>query len=130
LLISVVTISFNSSGSISDAIKSVNEQIYPHIEHVFVDGASSDNTLEIINKECMRDKIVISEPDTGIYQALNKGIHLCRGEYIVVLHSDDAFHSKNVLKFIVEKLQSEGLPDLMSGSVIHVDKLNHIDGAI
>lgn len=130
MLISILTISYNSAGSISAAIKSVNEQTYPHIQHVFIDGASSDNTVEIIYSESTREKVVVSERDTGIYQALNKGIHFCRGEYIVVLHSDDVFHSKNVVETIIEKLRSEDLPDLMSGSVIYVDKFNQADGAV
>ena len=130
MLISVLTISYNSAGSISETIKSVNEQIYPHIQHVFVDGASSDNTLDIINSKSTRSNVVVSERDTGIYQALNKGIHRCKGEYIVVLHSDDAFHSKYVLESIVEKLRSHGFPDLLSGSVVHVNKFNQANGAV
>lgn len=87
--ISIVTITFNSERTVEETIQSVVSQDYDNLEYIIVDGASLDNTLEIVNK--YRDKIakVISEPDKGISDAFNKGIALATGEIIGIINSDD-----------------------------------------
>ena len=69
--ISIITVCYNSAETIYDTINSVNNPTYPNIEHIFIDGRSTDNTLEIINLNSERDKIVISEKDFGLYVAMN-----------------------------------------------------------
>jgi len=94
---SVITASFNSEKYIKDSIKSLNSQSYSNIEHVFIDGNSTDNTIEIINKYKKEYDIVISEPDEGIYDAMNKGIQNASGDIICFLNSDDFYVNKDVL---------------------------------
>lgn len=71
--ISIITATYNSSAYISDCVNSVNNQTYSNIEHIIIDGASKDNTLEIINSIPNRVTKIVSEPDKGIYDAMNKG---------------------------------------------------------
>lgn len=100
--ISIVTATSNSEETISDAIYSVSEQEYDDIEHIIIDGASYDRTMEIVHEHAPETSIVISEPDAGIYDALNKGIMLASGDIVGFLHSDDMFSSKHSLSKIVD----------------------------
>jgi acetyltransferase-like isoleucine patch superfamily enzyme len=98
--VSVVTVVFNGESSIESTIKSVINQTYQHIEYIIVDGASTDGTVEIIEK--FRDKVAvfISEKDKGIYDAMNKGIKAATGEWVIFLNSGDKFYSENVVSQI------------------------------
>ena len=87
--ISIITITYNAGRFISSCLDSLSSQTYKNIEHIIIDGKSSDNTLEIINKHHWTPTKFISEPDNGIYDALNKGIDLASGDIIDFLHSDD-----------------------------------------
>jgi len=98
--ISVITVCLNSEATIRHTIASVNQQTYESVEHVFIDGASSDRTLSIIQKTSKSEKIVYSAPDKGIYHALNKGINLATGDVIGLLHADDFYASPLVLEEI------------------------------
>ena len=100
--ISVVTVCFNSEATIGHTIDSVNSQTYRHVEHVFVDGASSDQTLKIIQEQSSRSKLIVSEPDDGIYDALNKGIAVATGDVIGFLHADDFYADSGVLDLIAQ----------------------------
>lgn len=100
--ISIITVSFNSEATICATIDSVNSQTYQHIEHIFVDGASSDQTVQLIEVESLRTKKIISEPDEGIYAALNKGIALATGDIVGFLHADDFYAHKDVLDQIAK----------------------------
>ena len=92
--VSVITAVYNGVHTIEECIKSIMNQTYKDIEHIIIDGRSIDGTLEVIER--YKDKIakVISEPDNGIYDAINKGIGLAIGDVIGVLHSDD-FYADN-----------------------------------
>lgn len=105
--ISIITATYNSAKTIESAIQSVNNQSYPNIEHLIIDGASKDNTLELVRSyQQTRPNIVIhSEPDKGIYDALNKGVSMATGDIIGFLHSDDFFHDRETISKIVTTLQ-------------------------
>ena len=90
LRVSIITATFNSASTIADTMQSVGEQDYPLIDHIIVDGASTDNTLEIV-KEFPHHIYVISEKDEGIYDAMNKGILAAKGDIIGILNSDDMY---------------------------------------
>lgn len=125
--ISIITISFNSALTIEDTITSVLSQDHPTIEYIIIDGASKDNTLEIINK--YKDKIskIISEPDKGIYDAMNKGILNCTGDLIGILNSDDVYASTNVLSHVVKKITEENTESLYGDLIyVHRDKMEKI----
>ena len=95
--ITVITACFNAAANIETCINSILSQNYKNIEIVIVDGLSTDNTMEIVNRYRDRIDVVISEIDTGIYDALNKGIKIATGDVISFLHSDDFFASNTVL---------------------------------
>lgn len=123
LKISIISVCYNSSKTILDTIKSVNSQSYPNIEHVFIDGLSLDNTLEIIRSNSKKKKVIISEQDNGLYDAINKGILNATGDVIGLLHSDDLLASSNVISKLVTKIQNENL-DGVYGDLQYVDKIN------
>lgn len=127
--ISLVTITYNSENTIRDTINSVIKQSYSNLEYIVVDGASKDNTLSIIKEyECQfKEKIKwISEPDKGIYDAMNKGICMATGEIIGILNSDDFFTHNNILKLIAEEFQKNKEVDAVYGDVhfVNPDNLN------
>jgi glycosyltransferase involved in cell wall biosynthesis len=95
--ISIITVVFNGEATIENTIQSVVNQSYTNIEYVIIDGDSEDGTLEIIKKYKDQISVFISEPDKGLYDAMNKGLHLATGEYLLFLNSGDIFHSRDVL---------------------------------
>jgi glycosyltransferase involved in cell wall biosynthesis len=95
---SIVTVCYNSQDTILRAIQSVNRQSKGCVEHVFIDGGSIDNTVEIIKSSCTNPFKVVSEPDNGIYDAMNKGFRLASGDFVGFLNSDDWLADDNVLK--------------------------------
>lgn len=99
--VSIITICFNSGKTIQDTLVSVREQDYPNIEHVIIDGLSSDNTLEIVKTNMHPGIVLQSEKDHGLYDALNKGFRLCTGDLIGVLHSDDYLAGNSVISQLV-----------------------------
>ena len=100
--ISIITVSLNSEDTIGCTIDSVNAQTHTLVEHVFVDGASSDRTVDIIQAKSLGTKLIISEPDDGIYDAMNKGIAVATGDIIGFLHADDFYAHSGVLEQIAQ----------------------------
>ena len=103
-LISIITVVCNAEKTLEETILSVLNQTYINIEYIIVDGASNDNSLNIIKKYDDRIDYWISENDGGIYEAMNKGIDLANGEYIALLNSDD-WYELNVCEIIAEKIK-------------------------
>lgn len=106
--VSVITICLNSAATIDDAIHSVASQDYRDIEYVIVDGGSTDGTREIINSRSDVVSRVVSEPDEGLYDALNKGIRMSCGDVIALLHSDDIYADDRLITKVVEAFESSG----------------------
>lgn len=100
--ISIITVSYNSASTIEKTILSLAQQTYKNIEYIIIDGDSKDNTLEIIKKHKNKISKWISEPDKGLYDAMNKGIGLATGDIIGILNSDDTFYSNTVIEEIVD----------------------------
>ena len=122
LKISIITVTKNSEKFLQETIDSLSKQNYQNFEHIIIDGASQDNTLQIIKKNS--DKIVkwISEPDEGLYHAMNKGLKLCSGDIIGILNSDDVYYSEALS--IVNKYFIDNEIDFLFGSVFK-HKLMH-----
>ncbi len=121
--VSVITVVYNNAETIEDTIKSVAEQDYTDIEHIVVDGGSSDGTLEIIEKYRGRLGKIVAEPDEGIYDAMNKGLALATGEIIGFLNSDDLYADSSVLEQIVNAFQ-DGTVDACYADLVYVSKDN------
>jgi glycosyltransferase involved in cell wall biosynthesis len=119
--VSVITVCFNIAQTIEDTIKSVLGQNYKDIEYLVVDGGSTDGTLDIIN--AYRNKInkVISEPDNGIYDAMNKGLKLSTGDIIATLNGDDVYADQTTVSQIAELIQNYDL-DAAYGDLVYVNK--------
>lgn len=115
--ISIITICFNSERTIEDTLRSVSEQSYDNIEHVVVDGASTDKTLEIVKKYQSGKMLLVSEKDHGLYDALNKGFKLATGDIIGILHSDDFFANNDSIKDLVQIFENNPNCDAVSASV-------------
>ncbi|WP_436322961.1 glycosyltransferase family 2 protein [Vibrio cidicii] len=103
--VSVITATYNSSQTIVDTVRSLEGQTYSDIEYIIVDGASKDNTLQVIEQNCSRVSKIISEPDRGIYDALNKGIQAATGDIIGFLHSDDLLAYPQAIADLVNTMQ-------------------------
>lgn len=102
-LVSVITAVFNGAETLEKSIKSVLTQEYENIEYIIIDGGSDDGSLEIINRYKQKIAYWTSEPDNGIYHAMNKGLEKAGGEYILILNADD-FLVSNAIKSAVEKI--------------------------
>jgi glycosyltransferase involved in cell wall biosynthesis len=120
MLVSIITICYNRSATISKAIESVLNQDHPNIEYIVIDGNSTDGTQDII--ESYSDKIskYISEPDKGMYDAINKGLKLATGDVVGLMHSDDEFYDSTVVSKIVAKFENESETEGIYGNGIYV----------
>ena len=115
--ISIVTICYNVENDIEQTILSVINQSYSDLEYIIIDGASKDKTLEIVNR--YKDKIskIVSEPDKGIYDAMNKGIKQATGEWVGFINAGDKYVDNNVLSTFVAKVSSNA--DVAYGVLVH-----------
>lgn len=119
--VSLITIAYNSAETIEDTIKSIVAQDYSNIEYIIIDGGSTDKTLSIIDK--FKDSIttIISEPDKGIYDAMNKGVQNATGDIVGILNSDDIYADNKVVSSIVEAI---GNKDSIYADLVYVDRDN------
>jgi len=120
--ISIITVCFNAEHTIEETIRSVIDQSYTHIEYLIIDGQSQDNTLSIINKFSSRISKIISEPDTGIYNAMNKGINLATGNYLLFLNADDHLLSHTVIENYINRIKQNDDNDIYYGDVLVYDQ--------
>jgi glycosyltransferase involved in cell wall biosynthesis len=117
--ISIVTVAFNSAATIADTLRSVEEQTHPEIEHIVIDGGSSDGTAEIVRDVGRRVSAFVSEPDGGIYFGMNKGLARCTGDVVGFLNSDDVFASPGAVSRIVEEF-GRSSADVVHGDLVYV----------
>jgi glycosyltransferase involved in cell wall biosynthesis len=120
--ISIITVSFNSEKTIKQTIESVLAQDYPWVEYIVVDGASKDSTVEILQSFGSKIKY-ISEPDKGIYDALNKGVKMATGDIVGTIGSDDFYPNNHVLSHVAEAFQQHGT-DVIYGDKQYVNPDN------
>jgi len=116
----VITVSFNAADTIQETIDSVLGQEFVSIEYLIIDGASTDDTLDILKKINDPRLHYLSEPDGGLYDAMNKGIKKAKGRYVAIINSDDLYTSFDVLKRVKSKFESSNA-DIVSGHIYYFD---------
>ena len=121
--ISVITVVYNNAATIEDSILSVASQTYPHVEHIIIDGDSTDGTMEVIRKHADKIAVVESEPDRGMYDAMNKGLRLATGDIIGFLNADDVYADPHVLDEIAGVLEKQDV-DACYGDLVYVDRMD------
>ncbi len=117
--VTVVTVTYNAEQFLEQTIKSVIEQGYPNIEYIIIDGASSDETVKIIKKYGKHISYWVSEPDSGIYEAMNKGIDRATGEWINFLNAGDSFVEKNTISKVVKEMHED--VEIIAGDIFYVE---------
>lgn len=117
----VITVTYNAERTLIRTLKSVQEQTYQNIEHIVVDGNSTDGTVELIKKHTTEKTQWISEQDKGIYDAMNKATTMAQGQYICYLNAGDAFFDKNTVEQLMTTAQQYHLPDILYGETVIVN---------
>ena len=125
----IITCTWNAAEVVERTLESVLSQSWAQIEHVIIDGASKDNTLQLVEayrkrnaeEETEHDIVVVSEPDRGLYDAMNKGIRRAKGEYLIFLNAGDAFHAPSSLQEIADAIEQGAQPDIVYGQTQIVD---------
>lgn len=122
--ISVITVTFNSEKFLNTCLDSIQSQIHNDIDHIIIDGESTDNTLSILNSRTNHYTSLISEPDKGIYDAMNKGIKIAKGDVIGFLNSDDFYANENVLLQVSKIFEDNPSLDACYSDLVYIDKKN------
>jgi glycosyltransferase involved in cell wall biosynthesis len=117
LKFSIITATYNSADTIIDCLASINNQSYPHIEHIVIDGASSDNTCQLVKEKSPRS-LIFSEKDAGIYDAMNKGLAKTTGDIIGILNSDDIYMNSGILQKVADLFEAANV-DAVYGDLIY-----------
>lgn len=120
-MFSIITVTRNASATIGLTLRSVASQTCRLFEYIIVDGASTDSTVSLVNSSGIANMTVISEPDNGIYDAMNKGLAVARGEYLIFLNAGDAFHSPGTLQHIADVAMDNDFPGIIYGQTDVVD---------
>ena len=120
-LISIVTITYNAAGVLEPTLESLASQNFRDFEHLVIDGHSSDNTLALVRRLSPASRI-LSEPDGGLYDAMNKGLRMARGRYILFLNAGDSLHAVDTLHRYALAAVALPCPDIIYGDTIIVDK--------
>lgn len=121
--VSIITVTYNSAGTLEQTILSVIKQTYPNIEFIIVDGVSTDDTLNILDKYRVSISKQISEKDNGLYDAINKGIDMAEGDVIGILHSDDFYIHDKVIENYVKVFENKPC-DAVYSDLYYVDRDN------
>lgn len=122
---SIITVTYNAERVLEDTIQSIITQSYKNLEYIVVDGGSTDGTLALIEKYREHITTVISEPDHGLYDAMNKGIRLATGDYLCFLNAGDELHEEDTLLRMVHSINGTHLPDVLYGETAIVDSEGH-----
>ncbi len=122
--ISIITVVWNNINTINDTINSVLSQNYNNIEHIVIDGGSTDGTLSLLRSRRDQLSALVSEPDDGIYDAMNKGIELAKGEVIGFLNSDDFYFNNEVISKVAREFTKDQFLEANYADLIYVDQID------
>lgn len=120
-LFSIITVTYNARSTVGVTMRSVAEQTFCDYEHIIVDGNSKDGTVDTVKNNSTERTKLISEPDKGLYDAMNKGIGLSHGKYLIFLNAGDSFHSSDTLDHIARKAKENDFPGILYGQTQLVD---------
>lgn len=139
----IITVTYNAEHTLERTLRSVAEQTYPHIEHILIDGASKDRTLEIARTHGKHLANIVSEPDKGLYDAMNKGLKLATGEYVCFLNAGDKLHAADTLEKVYHEVQAALNPSHPTGEerrndakavdkavLTHAERLEELPGVL
>jgi glycosyltransferase len=121
LSLSLITASYNRAHTIRDTIRSVNVQTYSAIDHIFIDGASKDGSMDIVHAEARRAVYIVSEPDKGFYDAYNKGLAVAKGDIIGFLNTDDFYCSDDVIARVMKVFEDDATVEGVHADLVYVD---------
>lgn len=120
-LFSIITVTYNARNDLQPTLDSVRGQSFRLFEHLIIDGASSDDTVEIARRNAPANQKLLSSPDHGLYDAMNKGLNMACGEYVVFLNAGDAFHSPDTLQRVADVIMDNDFPGVVYGQTDLVD---------
>ncbi len=120
-LISIITVTYNAASTLPATLRSVGEQTCRNFEHLIIDGASTDATLQLVDEAAITEARAFSSPDKGLYDAMNKGLAKARGEYVVFLNAGDSFHAPTTLQSIADAIKENDFPGVVYGQTDIVD---------
>lgn len=120
-LFTIITCTYNAAGTLERTLRSVDEQTCRDYEHLVLDGASTDATADLAAARPSELRRFLSEPDRGLYDAMNKGIGMARGKYLIFLNAGDKFHGPDTLARLAEAARSNDLPGILYGQTVLVD---------
>lgn len=121
MTLTIITACFNASSTIADTLQSIANQSHPNIEHIIIDGASVDDTLNIV-QQFPHVSTCISEKDGGIYDAMNKGIKLAKGDVVGILNADDVYANNDIISKVAALFNDESI-EAVYGDLVFVDQL-------
>ena len=121
-LFSIITVCYNAAPTLARTLESVDSQSCRDYEHIIVDGASTDGSQDLVAGMPNELRRIVSEPDKGLYDAMNKGISLSKGSYLIFLNAGDKFHSADTLALFEEKIDAEDMPGILYGQTDIVDE--------
>lgn len=120
-LFSIITVTYNAAATLPPTLKSVGEQTCQLYEYLLIDGASTDESVKLAEKSGISNMTISSEPDRGLYDAMNKGLGLAQGDYVIFLNAGDSFHSKDTLQEIADAVMDNDYPGIVYGQTQIVD---------
>lgn len=120
-LFSIITVSYNAASTLPATLASVREQTCRLYEYILIDGASADNTVKLASESGIEPMTIISEMDKGIYDAMNKGLGIATGDYVIFLNAGDSFHNAHTLQLIADAIMDNDYPGIVYGQTQIVD---------
>ena len=120
-LFAIITVTYNAASTLGRTIDSVDSQTFTDYEHIIVDGASHDGTAAIAHSKAGSRRRIVSEPDKGLYDAMNKGMSMTTGKYLIFLNAGDKFHSSDTLALFAKAISDNNTPGIVYGQTLIVD---------
>lgn len=120
-LFTIITVTYNAAATLPPTLSSVREQTCQLYEYLVIDGASQDNSVKLAQESGIPGIIITSERDRGLYDAMNKGLGMAKGDYVMFLNAGDAFHSENTLQQIADAIMDNDYPGIVYGQTQIVD---------